>query len=138
MIKPNLRPSEAELRQFSHISLVGFPLLAWLLLHVTLGVPPAVVWSVAAVGPAALLLGLVHPRLVWPVYVLMMLVALPIGFVVSAVLLRLIYYMLFTPIALWFRLTGRDAMERRFEPEADSYWTDHKTGRDPASYLRLY
>ena len=64
--------------------------------------------------------------------------SLPIGFVVSAILLRLIYYLLFTPIALWFRLTGKDAMKRRFEPEADSYWTDRKDGRDPASYLRLY
>lgn len=138
MIKLNLRPSQTELRQFSYVSLVGFPLLAWVLLHVTLGLSPTAVWSVAAVGPLVLILGLAHPKLVWPVYVLLMLVALPIGFVVSAVLLRLIYYLLFTPIALWFRLTGKDAMQRRFEPEADSYWTDHQTGRDPASYLRLY
>ena len=138
MIKPNLRPSESELRQFSYISLAGFPLLAWVLLHVTLGLPPAAVWSVVAVGPVVLILGMIQPKLVWPVYVALMLVALPIGFVVSATLLRLIYYLLFTPIALWFRLSGKDAMHRRLEPEADSYWTDHKSGRGPASYLRLY
>ena len=138
MLKLNLRPSEKELRQFSYISLAGFPLLAWLLLHVTLGLSSGVVWSVVAVGPVVLVLGMIRPKLVWPVYVGLMLVALPIGFVVSTILLRLIYYLLFTPIALWFRLSGKDAMHRRFEPEADSYWTDHKGGRDPASYLRLY
>ncbi|MHC4851649.1 MAG: SxtJ family membrane protein, partial [Planctomycetota bacterium] len=93
---------------------------------------------VAAAGPVVLVLGLIHPKLVWPVFVLLMLIAVPIGYVVSAILLRLIYYLLFTPIALWFRLTGKDAMQRRFEPEADSYWTDRKDRRDPASYLRLY
>ena len=138
MIKLDLKPSEPQLRQFSHVSVAGFPLLAWFLLHVTLGLSPAAVWSVGAVGPVVLILGMVHPKLVWPVYMALMLVALPIGFVVSATLLRLIYYLLFTPIALWFRLSGKDAMHRRSEPEADSYWTDHKGGRDPASYLRLY
>ncbi len=138
MIKLDLRPSESELRQFSYVSLAGFPLLAWLLLHVTLGLSPAVVWSAVAVGPVVLILGMIHPKLVWPIYVLLILATAPIGFVVSTVLLRLIYYLLFTPIALWFRLSGKDAMHRCFEPEADSYWIDHKGGRDPASYLRLY
>ena len=36
-----------------------------------------------------------------------------IAFVVSAIVLRLIYYGLFTPIALWFRMRGRDAMNRK-------------------------
>ncbi len=133
----NLRPSEQQLRQFAWISLLGFPLISWVLIHMILGLSLTVVLTVGAVGPVVLVLGLINPKLVWPVYVLLMLIALPIGFVVSAVLLRLIYYLLFTPIALWFRLTGKDAMNRRFQPEADSYWTDH-AGRDPASYLRLY
>ncbi len=138
MLKLDLKPSETQLRQFSYISLAGFPLLAWVLLHVTLGLPPAVVWSVAAAGPVVLVLGLIQPKLVWPVYALLMLMAIPIGFVVSATLLRLIYYLVFTPIALWFRLTGKDVMHRRFEPQAESYWTDHRGGREPSSYLRLY
>ncbi len=134
----NLRPSEPQLRQFAWISLLGFPLISWMLIHLMLELSLTVVLTVGAVGPVVLVLGLINPQLVWPVYVLLMLIALPIGFVVSAVLLRLIYYLLFTPIAFWFRLTGKDAMKRRFEPEADSYWTDRKDGRDPASYLRLY
>ena len=133
----NLRPSEQQLRQFAWISLLGFPLISWVLIHLMLGLSLTVVLTVGAVGPVVLVLGLINPQLVWPVYVLLMLIALPIGFVVSAVLLRLIYYLLFTPIAFWFRLTGKDAMNRRFQPEADSYWTDH-AGRDLASYLRLY
>jgi hypothetical protein len=138
MIDLNLKPSETQLRQFAWVSLLGFPLISGLLLYLTLGLSLTVVLSVAAAGPAVLLVGLINPKLVWPVYALLMLIALPIGLVVSAVLLRLIYYMLFTPIALWFRLTGKDAMKRGFEPETDSYWTVRTVSRDPASYLRLY
>ena len=138
MIDLNLKPSETQLRQFAWVSLLGFPLISWVLLYLTLGLSLTVVLSVAAVGPAVLVVGLIDPKLVWPVYALLTLIALPIGLVVSAVLLRLIYYTLFTPIALWFRLTGKDAMKRGFEPETDSYWTVRTVGRDPASYLRLY
>ncbi len=134
----NLKPSARHLRQFAWVSLLGFPLISWVLLYLTLGLSSAVALSVAAVGPVVLVLGLINPKLVWPVYVLLMLISLPIGLVVSAVLLRLIYYLLFTPIALWFRLTGKDAMQRRLEPEVDSYWTTRKGGRDPSSFIRLY
>ena len=36
----------------------------------------------------------------------MMIIAWPIGMVISMVLLSLIYYGMFTPVALFFRLTG--------------------------------
>ena len=68
-------------------------------------------------------------------------VAMPIGFVLSLVVMRLIYYLVFTPMALWFRLRGRDAMERTLLPDADTYWTDHRDisrPRSPSSYMRLY
>ena len=47
--------------------------------------------------------------------------------VVSPLVLGLLFFGLFTPIAWGMRLAGRDAMKRRFEPEASSYWQD----RDP-------
>ena len=84
---------------------------------------------------------MISPRALLPIYVLMMLIAIPIGFVISIVLLRLIYYLLFTPMALWFRIRGRDTMNRRLDPDRDSYWQDHRDisrPRTPSSYLRLY
>ena len=67
-----------------------------------------------------------------------MVIAWPIGMVVATVLLAVIYYGLFTPVALIFRLTGRDKLERKLLPEATSYWKVRETPRTPASYLRLY
>jgi hypothetical protein len=47
--------------------------------------------------------------------------------VVSPLVLGLIFFGLFTPIGMAMRAFGRDAMKRRFEPQAPSYWVK----RDP-------
>lgn len=47
--------------------------------------------------------------------------------IVSPLVLGLIFYGIFTPIAWGMRLAGRDALRRRFEPESTTYWLK----RDP-------
>jgi len=42
--------------------------------------------------------------------------------VVSPVVMGVIFFVVFTPVALVMRLAGRDALYRRFEPAAPSYW----------------
>lgn len=42
--------------------------------------------------------------------------------VVSPLILGLIYFGLFTPVAMVMRLAGRDALSRRFEAAAPTYW----------------
>jgi hypothetical protein len=47
--------------------------------------------------------------------------------VVSPLVLGLIFFGVFTPVGMLMRAFGRDAMARRFEPQARSYWVR----RDP-------
>lgn len=47
--------------------------------------------------------------------------------IVSPLVLGVIFYGVFTPVALVMRMAGRDAMKRRFEPAARTYWVE----RDP-------
>ena len=42
--------------------------------------------------------------------------------VVSPLVLGLIFYVVFTPVAFVMRLAGRDAMCRAWDPAAKSYW----------------
>jgi hypothetical protein len=58
--------------------------------------------------------------------------------VLSQVLMAVIFYLVFTPIGLCFRLAGRDAMGRKFDPKKTSYWHDRGPARSPASYFKLY
>lgn len=44
-----------------------------------------------------------------------------LGWVNTRIILSIVYFLIFTPLALIFRLIGKDPMERRFEA-ADSYW----------------
>lgn len=52
--------------------------------------------------------------------------------IVSPLMLGLIFYGMFTPIAWGMRLAGRDIMKRRFEPQLTSYWQEREPpGPDP-------
>jgi hypothetical protein len=53
--------------------------------------------------------------------------------VVSPIVLGVIFYGIFTPVAWAMRWAGRDAMKRRFEPAAHTYWVERDPpGPDPA------
>jgi Saxitoxin biosynthesis operon protein SxtJ len=129
------RPSDKTLRQFAGICIVFFGGIAAYqgyfhgrtTVAVVLGTLAAVIGSV----------GLAAPRLIRPIYVGWMVAAFPIGWVVSHLILAVIFFGLFTPLAALFRLMGRDALNRR-RPDLDSYFVPKTTPADPASYLRQY
>ena len=148
-MKLNLNPDRRLLRQFAWSSLFLFPAIAgvlawqydlplrWVLALTGVGVLVAVVELVLAevLGAFGALLEKLIPR---SLFQLLTLVAFPIGFVLSQVLMALIFYLLFTPIGLFFRLIGRDAMGLKPDPGKTSYWHDRGPARSPASYFKLY
>lgn len=91
-----------------------------------------------AIAIAGGLLGLAAPGLLRPVYVAWMVAAFPIGWTISLVVMGLMFYGLFTPIGLFFRLIGRDAMHRRLEPAAETYWEPKETPADPRRYFKQF
>jgi hypothetical protein len=142
MIKIDLKPEIPALLLFGRVAFFAFPLISLVVMWRFSGWEPG--WGIYTLwflGGYCGLMTLIWPRANLPIYLLMTLLAAPIGYVLSAVVLRLIYYGLFTPIALWFRVIGRDAMNRRLEPTAETYWQDHRDRarpRTPASYFRMH
>lgn len=57
-----------------------------------------------------------------------------LGRVVSPLVLGVIFFGVFTPVAVVMRLCGRDALARRFEPQRPSYGVQ----RDPPAFVRLF
>jgi hypothetical protein len=133
MITPQWRPDERQLRQFAWVSLVGFPVLGALLWRAHGTALPATVLS--AFGVLVWLVGLLEPKRIRIVYVTLLAISVPIGWVVSNLLLRVVFYGVVTPLALVFRLTGRDALSLR-RPQAPSHWRDLESSEDAASYFR--
>jgi hypothetical protein len=127
-------PPPRLLRQFAFLCLVFFGVLAWRAWsHRSASL--AVVLGVIAVGAG--LLGLARPRALRPIFVGWMVLAFPIGWLVSNILMGALFYIVFTPIALLFRILGRDALELR-RREVTSYWSPKPVIEDPRRYLREY
>jgi len=89
----------------------------------------------AGVAIALGALGLAKPDAIRPLFVFLMAVTWPIGRVVSSVLLVLLFYLVFAPVGLFFRIIGRDVLVLR-RPNRDSYWTARPRVTDVRSYLR--
>ncbi len=99
--------------------------------------------STTALVLAAIGLGVGIPGLIWPkairhVYGAAMVVAFPIGWTVSQVLLMILFFCVFTPVALVFRLIGRDVLHRKFSSQAESYWEARKPAASADRYFQQF
>jgi hypothetical protein len=64
--------------------------------------------------------------------------AYPIGFVVSHLLLGVIFYGVFTAIGLLMRLFSYDPLQRRLRTGESSYWTPIQSVTNKAEYFRQF
>jgi hypothetical protein len=136
MIDINWKPSPRMLRQFAVAALFGFGLVGGLVAWKWDNLDVAR-WLWAA-GAVICVLGLIAPRSVLPVYILLTAAAFPVGLVISHVILLIMFFGLFTPIALAFRLFGRDLLQRSIEPESASYWSLRSDPLPPRRYYNQY
>ena len=129
-------PARATLRQFAGLWLVFFGGLAlWQgLVRGQTGLATLCAVLALTIGP----LGLIRPGWIRPIYVGWMILAFPIGWTVSQVMLALMFYGLFMPIGLLFRLLGRDPLHRARRPGVESYWTPKPAPAGPKSYFRQF
>jgi len=129
-------PSDRVLRQFAAIWIVFFGLMAMRREFHNHQHNLALVLAIMAVtiGP----LGLIWPRAIKPIFVGWMALAFPIGWLVSRVILGILFYGLFTPVALVFRLKGRDPLGLKPQPDATTYWHVKPQAADNSQYLRQF
>lgn len=79
-----------------------------------------------------------HPRALKPLYRVLTVLTFPIGFVAGHLLVAIVYYVILTPVALAFKRVGRDAMRRKLDPRATSYWIKRKPATDKRRYFRQF
>jgi hypothetical protein len=130
------KPTNRVLRQFAAAWLVF--LLAW----------AAQQWLARGHQRTALILGalavivgglgLLLPATIRWIYVGCMILAFPVGWAVSLVMLAVMFYCVITPVALFFRLRGRDLLHRAPPRDAASFWTPKTLPLDVRRYFRQY
>lgn len=127
----NWKPSARELRIFSValgclLALIGFfsfRASAWLPLAMTLLI---------------VVFGLIAPAAIKPVYLGWMILLFPVRWIVSCLLIAVVYYLVITPIGLALRLLGHDLIGRRFDSQATSYWKSERRTRRERDYFRQF
>jgi hypothetical protein len=130
VLRINTNPSHRQLRQFGLLCVVLLPLIAWVW-----GGSGSIILATALIGAGLSLLGLLAPQCLRPVFVGLVLVTFPIGVVFGELILLMIFVGVFLPMALLFRIIGRDALQRRMSAESETFWVPR---RAPASVRRYF
>ncbi len=141
----NLNPDARTLRQFGWIALGAFAGLGALVLWrgglfgLDFGrATGPVAGALGSLGALAAAFSLVAPRANRPLWIALTLAAFPIGYAVSFALLAIVFFGVLTPVSLVFRLIGRDALRRRFDPAAKSYWIERSDDTPLERYFRQF
>jgi hypothetical protein len=84
------------------------------------------------------LLGILVPQAMRYIYVGWMVLAFPIGWTVSWIILGLLFFVVFTPVAIVFRWMGRDALALRRRPDLTTFWIPKTTPTDARTYYQQF
>jgi hypothetical protein len=134
MLDINWNPSPRELRQFAGIWLPAFAAIAGTLIYRSGGVwLAAAIWGV---GALTALVGVFRPRSVKGLFVGWMLAVYPIGWIVSHIVLGIVYFVLFTVVGLIMRAVRYDPLER--SAVSGSYWRQRPHHREASEYFRQF
>ena len=130
------RQTSKTLRQFGILCLVIFG--GWAVWRFAAGHRGLVTSFLAGASALLGLLGLLKPNALQPIFTAWMTVAFPVGWLVSRLLLATLYYAVFTPIGVFFRLRHRDVLRIRHKSSVGSYWTVKPGRSDVSDYLRQF
>lgn len=132
LVEMNWNPTDRQLRQFGAAACAALPVLAWFWSDYNL-----MAAAVAAVAGALIAgLGFIVPQTLKPVFVGLSLVTIPIGLVVSELVLLFLFYGVFVPVGLLMKMIGRDALDRSWSRDAQTYWQPKRQPSGPKSYFR--
>ena len=104
--------------------LIGLYLVFWK------GSESGYIWMI--VGAVLAVSRLIRP-LFKTIYSLWLGFSVILGYFISRALLTIIFFLVLTPTGLIMRLVGKDPMERKWDPEAKSYWI--KREEDPRARI---
>jgi hypothetical protein len=129
----NTNPGQRQLRQFGLLCIVLLPLIAWVW-----GASGSIIQTTAMIGAGLGLLGIFAPKLLKPAFIGLVLVSFPIGLIVGELVLLMIFVGVFLPMALLFRMIGRDALQRRMSVQSETFWVPRNAPANVRRYFQQY
>lgn len=136
LIEINRNPSRRDLAWFGAILLLFFVFIGAVIGRATHS--EFVRNTLWGLGGVLALVYYIVPPVRRSMFIGWMYAAYPIGYVVSHVLLGLIYFGVVTPIGWVMRVVGYDPMYRRFDRAARTYWVRREPVMDVTRYFRQF
>ena len=137
LVSLNLKPSEKQLREFGEIALCMCNIVGLLLMWIAaLPVKAFILFCIC--GVAVFGLSRISVKLVRPIYLGLIVLTFPIGWVISHALMAIFYYVVIGGVGLIFKLLKRDPLNRRYEPQTPSYWIPHRHNRSAKDYFHQF
>ncbi len=123
-----IKSTKKELKNFGLVIGSFFALLgAWFLWKHKAN--PTVLFGLSA---SFLFLGILLPMALRPIQKVWMTLALLMGWVMTRVILAVLFYLMFTPIGFIKRIFGKNSFKGGFRKDSCSYWTV----REDADYVK--
>lgn len=133
IVQFNTNPSDRQLKQFGAVCVVALPLISWLWTRNA----TVAAWA-GAVGILLCGTGFLLPRALKPIFIGLTIITIPIGFVIGELAMLLIWFGVFLPLAVLFRMMGRDSLSRRSANDDESFWRRREAPSDIRRYYRQW
>jgi hypothetical protein len=114
----HIKETKRDLRKFGLT--VGGVILAIGLLLFYFEKPSAIYFAV--IGGLLILFGAVLPKILIPLNRIWMSLAIILGFIMSRVILTILFYLVLTPIAILAKIVGKKFMVLKYDKSANTYW----------------
>jgi len=125
MITEDIKSGKSELRKFGIILGIFFGLLGGLFLWRE----KDYYFYFFIISGAFLVLGLAVPILLKPIHKIWMTLAILMGWLMTRVILIVLFYLVVTPISVLGRCFNKKFLELTFNQDMDSYWIPQKTSK---------
>jgi hypothetical protein len=131
----NIKESKKDLRKFGLT--VGIVLLAIAALLYWKGKENYTAFEI--IGGFLVVVSILFPIILRPLNKIWMTLAILMGWIMTRVILIVIFYIVLTPLGLIARLIGKDFLDLKIDKEKDSYWeVRDKKGEAAVDYERQF
>lgn len=115
-----------EQQKFGFVLAFAFMLLGLLRLGIRFlrGGAIAVPWPFMIIALCFALPAAVYPPLLRPVFVLWIKFAIVLNWIMTHVLLTIVYYVIIVPMGVVMRLVAKDPLKRKWLSASESYWDE--------------
>ena len=136
MLSINWSPPAKQLKSFAALWFPLFFLFLGTILAINLNAwsEIKIVWAFCIVISFT---GYFFPSFIRPLFVGLLVITFPIGWVVSHLFLILIFFLVITPIGLVMKIKKHDPLNLKM-PKEPSMWKEIKVKKNPSRYLKQY